>query len=73
MESKTAAEAVYIAELKGIGFERLHLKATASHKYFLGGIQMKTYYKVTSRFYDSGKTSADISTIKADEIPEWLH
>lgn len=31
---------------------------------------MKTYYKVTSRFYDSGKTSADISTIKADEIPE---
>lgn len=31
---------------------------------------MQTYYKVTSRFYDSGKTSADISTIKADEKPE---
>lgn len=31
---------------------------------------MTTYYKVTSRFYDSGKTSADISTIKADEKPE---
>lgn len=31
---------------------------------------MQTYYKVTSRFYDSGKTSADISTIEVDEKPE---
>lgn len=31
---------------------------------------MKTYYKVVSRFYDNGKTSADISTIKAEEKPE---
>lgn len=31
---------------------------------------MRTYYKVTSRFYDSGKTSADISTVKTDEKPE---
>lgn len=30
---------------------------------------MKTYYKVTSRFYDSGKTSADISTIEVDGKP----
>ncbi len=31
---------------------------------------MNTYYKVTSRFYDNGKTSADISTVKAGIMPE---
>lgn len=31
---------------------------------------MKIYYKVTSRFYDNGKTSADISAVKTNEKPE---